>query len=182
MIVAIMSSLPSGGVDVRTPMISPISDSVRRALAMSCADVTTRLAPLEQLAHRLGELALEALRIRPPPLTLPAARMSRRRRRARAPPGQRPPRAPPHRSAPTASRASTSLTATSASSSSSASRFGKVAIYGGPSDPGGLGDVVHARLLALEGEELRGSLEDRGGDSLLQGLSRKLARTQSSPA
>ena len=35
MIVAIMSSLPSGGVDVIRATINPISDSVRRAAAMS---------------------------------------------------------------------------------------------------------------------------------------------------
>ena len=34
-IVAVMSSLPSGGVEVSTPTTSPMSDSVRRALAMS---------------------------------------------------------------------------------------------------------------------------------------------------
>ena len=35
MTVAVASSLPSGGVEVSTPTTSPMSDSVRRALAMS---------------------------------------------------------------------------------------------------------------------------------------------------
>ena len=35
MIVAIMSSLPSGAVDISTPTIMPMSDSVSRALLMS---------------------------------------------------------------------------------------------------------------------------------------------------
>ena len=61
MIVAVMSSLPSDGVDVITPTISPISDSVSRALVMSSRMSPCGLAPLEQLAQRLGQLALELL-------------------------------------------------------------------------------------------------------------------------
>ena len=58
---AIMSSLPSGGVDMSTPTISPISDSVRRALGMSSRMSPLGLTALEQLAQRLGDPALEAL-------------------------------------------------------------------------------------------------------------------------
>ena len=68
-IVAVMSSRPSDGVEVSTPTIRPISDSVRRALEMSCADLLVGLAALEELAQRPRERALEALRIRALALT-----------------------------------------------------------------------------------------------------------------
>ena len=54
MIVAVMSSLPSGGVDVSTPTISPISDSVSRALVMSSRMSPVGLTALEQPAQRLA--------------------------------------------------------------------------------------------------------------------------------
>ena len=60
MIVAMMSSLPSCGVDVIRATINPISDSVRRAAAMSRAKVCGGLTALEQKPKRLADAALEA--------------------------------------------------------------------------------------------------------------------------
>ena len=54
---------------------------------------------------------------------------------------------------------------------------GEVAVDRGPRDAGRLGDVVHARLLALRREQLRGAVEDRGGDALLQSAAWGPART-----
>ncbi len=58
------SSLPSGRVEVSTPTINPISDSVRRALVSVLANVPGCLTALEQQAQRLGDAALVAPGIR----------------------------------------------------------------------------------------------------------------------
>ena len=100
-IVAIMSSLPSGGVDVSTPTIKPDQRLGQASARDVVADVAGGLAPLEQLAQRLGEPALEPLGVGSHAARAPGARRSPRRRRARARPGRCPPRAPPRRSWPT---------------------------------------------------------------------------------
>ena len=148
-IVAVMSSLPSGGVDVSTPTTSPISDSVRRALAMSLADVPVGLAALEQLAQRLGERCARSASGR-----IAAARRARSTNGSPTSTRARTARAMPSSGATSsiradASRASRRRTAACASSSSSASPVREVAVDRRPGDPGRRGDVVHARLLAL---------------------------------
>ena len=154
---------------MRTPTISPMSDSVRRALVMSRANVAVGLTALEQVAQRLDDPALEALGVGAHALARqehegvpdvdegPHGTDDALLRRHLVDPGR-------------ASPASASLTAASASSSNSACRFGEVAVHRGPRDPGRGGDVVHARLLALEGERPRRSFEDRGGNALLKCL------------
>ena len=170
MIVAVMSSLPSDGVDVSTPTISPISDSVRRALGDVVADVAVGLTALEQLAQRLGEPALEPLGVGSQPLARqehegvadvderahgPSDALLGRhfvdpgRRQSRIDVAHRGPRQLVEQGLPVR----------------------EVAVDGRPGDAGRFGDVVHARLLALHREDLRGSVEDRRGDALLQRLS-----------
>ena len=51
-----------------TPTINPMSDSVRRALAMSCANASAGLTALEQVAQRLRDPALEPLGVGSHPL------------------------------------------------------------------------------------------------------------------
>ena len=169
MIVAVMSSLPSDGVDVITPTISPISDSVSRALVMSSRMSPAGLTPLEQPAQRLGELALELLGVGSQPVARQehegASYLDERAhgpsdallRRHFVDPGRRQScidiahRGPRQRF-------------------EQALPVGEVAVHRRPGDAGRFGDVVHAGLLALDREDLRGSVEDRRGHALLQRL------------
>ena len=134
------------------------------------ADVAGGLAPLEQPAQRLGELALEALGVGSQPLARQEhERVSHVDERAHGPgdallgrhlvdPGRRQARLD------VAHRGPRQLV-------EQGLPVGEVAVDRGPGDAGRFGDVVHARLLALDREDLRGSVEDRRGHALLQRLS-----------
>jgi hypothetical protein len=47
----------------------------------------------------------------------------------------------------------------------------EVPVDGRASDAGGCRDIVHVRVLSLDSEHPRRSVEDRRGDALLEGLS-----------
>ena len=170
MIVAVMSSLPSDGVDVSTPTISPISDSARRALVMSSRMSPLGLTPFEEAAQRLGEPALEPLRIGASPLASqkdegvsdvdegahgPGDALLRRHL---VDPGRRQPGIDVVHGCPR-------------QLVEQGLAVREVAVDRRPSDSGRLGDVVHARLLSLDGEDPRGPVEDRRGHALLQRVS-----------
>ena len=168
MIVAVMSSLPSAGVDVSRPTIRPMSDSASRAPVMSPRMSAGVLAALEQPAQRVdGRSRSKRSGFGAAPLAGQehegVAGIDERAHGAGDPllgrDGVDPRRVQARLDV--RHRGSRQLVEQGVT-------VGEVAVHRGPRDPGRVGHVVHARLLALDGEDLGGSIEDRRGDALLQ--------------
>ena len=134
------------------------------------ADVSAGLTPFEEAAQRLGEPALEPLRIGASPLASqkdegvsdvdegahgPGDALLRRHL---VDPGRRQPGIDVVHGCPR-------------QLVEQGLAVREVAVDRRPSDAGRLGDVVHARLLSLDGEDPRGPVEDRRGHALLQRVS-----------
>ena len=150
-IVAVMSSLPSAGADVRRPTIRPMQRLRQPRAGDVVADVAGGLAALEQLAQRLDDLALEALQL------------GRRRRR---PGGRRIARIEERADGPGDAllgrdgvdpgrfrRASTSRHRGLARARRAGPRGWGSSGTPWPARPRPRGHVVHVRVLALDGED-----------------------------